>query len=239
MTLINVAGVAIGSLIGLAFGQSISPARQQQLKAIIGALMVFAGLKLVWLSMNGAPLAVARQVFIMLLAMTLGKLLGRALHLQKLSNRAGQFANAQFKAVGEGRRLDWNSAFLTGVAAFCGGALPVLGAVQAGLSDYWPTLAIKTAVDALAAMAFAQVLGWGVGLSALAVFAYQGTFTLLAVKLEPWLAAHSLTDSINAVGGMLVFCVAMVIFELKKIELADYLPALLVAPAITYYWNFT
>jgi uncharacterized membrane protein YqgA involved in biofilm formation len=199
--------------------------------------MVLAGLKLVWKSLNGEPLVFAKQVLIMLLAMSLGKLIGGLLRLQKLSNRAGQFANQQFKAAGEGRPPDWNAAFLTGVAAFCGGALPVLGAVQAGLSNYWATLAIKTAVDVLAAMAFTQVLGWGVALSAIAVFAYQGSFTLLAVKLEPWLMRLDVVDSINAVGGMLVFCVALVIFELKRIELADYLPALIVAPVITHFWK--
>jgi uncharacterized membrane protein YqgA involved in biofilm formation len=237
MTLINAAGVVIGALLGLGLRQNIPPGRQLQLKILIGAFMVIIGLRLVWVSLNGEPIEWAKQLLIMLLAMMLGKLMGRLLRLQKMSNRAGQFANEQFKAVGEGRPPDWNAAFLTGVAAFCGGALPVLGAVQAGLSDYWQTLAIKTTVDLLAAMAFAQALGWGVTLSALAVFAYQGTFTLIAQKLTPWLTAHTLTDSINAVGGMLVFCVALVIFELKKIELADYLPALLVAPAITYWWR--
>ena len=122
MTLINVAGILIGSLLGMSSRLSISPARQQQLKVWIGVCLVVAGLRLVWLSLNGAPLPVLKQFVIMLLAMTLGKLIGRLLHLQKLSNRAGQFANAQFKAVGEGRRPDWNSAFLTGVAAFCGGS---------------------------------------------------------------------------------------------------------------------
>ena len=34
-------------------------------------------------------------------------------------------------------------------------------------------------------------------------------------------------------GGLLVFCVALVIFDLKKIELADYLPALIFAPLLT------
>jgi len=51
------------------------------------------------------------------------------------------------------------------------------------------------------------------------VFVYQGTLTLLVHRLEPMMQAHHLIESINTVGGMLVFCVAMVILELKKIEL--------------------
>ena len=42
----------------------------------------------------------------------------------------------------------------------------------------------------------------------------------------------ALLDSINGTGGMLVFCIALIILELKKIELADYLPSLVFAPLI-------
>ena len=50
-------------------------------------------------------------------------------------------------------------------------------------------------------------------------------------------ASHGVTDSINATGGLLVFSVALVILELKKIELADYLPSLVFAPLLTWVWK--
>jgi len=56
-------------------------------------------------------------------------------------------------------------------------------------------------------------------LSALPVFVYQGTIALAVHNLEPFLTAHNLLDSVNAVGGLLVFCVALVVLELKKFEL--------------------
>jgi uncharacterized membrane protein YqgA involved in biofilm formation len=37
----------------------------------------------------------------------------------------------------------------------------------------------------------------------------------------------------NAVGGLLVFCVAMIILDIKKLSLADYLPSLAFAPLLT------
>ena len=46
-----------------------------------------------------------------------------------------------------------------------------------------------------------------------------------------------LMDSVNATGGLLVFCIALIILDLKKIELADYLPSLVVAPLITWLWK--
>ena len=81
-------------------------------------------------------------------------------------------------------------------------------------------------------------------LAALPVLAFQGTITLLCSQLlGPFLQTHgahgpnSLIDSVNAVGGLLVFSVALVILGLKKIELADYLPSLVFAPLITWLWR--
>jgi uncharacterized membrane protein YqgA involved in biofilm formation len=49
------------------------------------------------------------------------------------------------------------------------------------------------------------------------------------------LQLHNLVDSVNAVGGLLVFSVALVMLGLKRIALADYLPSLIVAPLLTLW----
>ena len=74
-------------------------------------------------------------------------------------------------------------------------------------------------------------------LSALPVFVFEGTLTLAVSRLTPFLTRHSLIDSVNAVGGILIFCVALIVLELKKVELADYLPSLAVAPLIAWLWR--
>jgi uncharacterized membrane protein YqgA involved in biofilm formation len=55
--------------------------------------------------------------------------------------------------------------------------------------------------------------------------------------LQPFLQAHQLLDSVNAVGGLLLCTVGMVIFEIRRVELADFLPALAVAPVLTWFWR--
>jgi len=69
----------------------------------------------------------------------------------------------------------------------------------------------------------------------LPVLAVQGTITLAARLLEPFLAAHGLIDSVDGVGGLLVFSVALVMLGLKRIALTDYLPSLLFAPLMTWF----
>jgi hypothetical protein len=69
----------------------------------------------------------------------------------------------------------------------------------------------------------------------LPVLVFQGTITLACAQfLRPFLETHGLVDSVNAPGGLLVFCVALVILELKRIELADYLPSLAFGPLLTW-----
>jgi uncharacterized protein len=72
----------------------------------------------------------------------------------------------------------------------------------------------------------------------LPVLAFQGSIALVCAHfIEPFLRAHGLVNSVNAVGGLLVFSVALVILDLKKIALADYLPSLAVAPLLTWVWK--
>jgi len=81
------------------------------------------------------------------------------------------------------------------------------------------------------------MFGWSAIVAAIPVVAYQGTVSLVAKSLFPFLEKHGLLDSVNATGGLLVFCIALVILELKKIELADYLPSLAFAPVIAWLWR--
>ena len=236
-TILNVAGIVIGGILGLAMKRPLSAANQSFFKVALGAFTVFYGLRLTWLSLNGTFLQMLRQLGVVLLALILGKLTGRLLHLQKASNRLGQFArvNIEQSASATPRRL--SDGFNTCAVLFCAAPLAVLGAVSDGLSGYYPTLLIKAVMDGLATMAFAAMFGWGVILSALPVLAWQGTITLLTGYATPFLDSHELSDSINATGGLLVFSVALVMLGLKKIELADYLPSLAFAPLITWVFK--
>jgi uncharacterized membrane protein YqgA involved in biofilm formation len=39
---------------------------------------------------------------------------------------------------------------------------------------------------------------------------------------------------VNATGGLLIFCVALLIFEVRKVPVTDYLPSLFFAPLLTF-----
>jgi uncharacterized membrane protein YqgA involved in biofilm formation len=237
-TFLNVAGILAGGVAGLARPIQLTPARESALKVFLGAFTVYYGLRLTWLSLNGAWTQILKQLLVAVLALMLGKLAGRLLHLQMFSNHLGRAARARIADASSGNARPPGDGFKACALLFCAAPLGLVGALQDGLSRYFYPLGVKAVMEGLAAMGFARLFGWGVLLSALPVLALQGTLTLMSAQyLEPFLTQHLLLDSVNAVGGLLVFCVGLVVLQLKRIELADYLPSLAIAPLLTWVWR--
>lgn len=233
-TLINAAAIVAGGIFGRVAIRQLANERQVLIKHLLGVFTVYAGLSLTWNGLNGSWRQVGRQLLIVVAAMMIGKILGRLLRLQRGFNRLGQFARRSFEQGGQGGGCP-NPGFVTCAILFCAEPLAALGAVQDGLTGSYQTLVLKAIMDGLATVVFARTFGWGAVLSAVPVLAYQGTLTLLVRQLEPWLRQGSLVDGITATNGLLIFCVALVILELKKVDLADYLPSLAIAPLLTWW----
>jgi uncharacterized membrane protein YqgA involved in biofilm formation len=234
-TILNVAGILIGGIAGLVRRKPLSPSRESLFRVTLGAFTVFYGLRMTWISLNGSVYQVLKQLLIVVLALMLGSLTGRLLRLQKLSNRLGRIAREKIMSARPNDPARASEGFKTCALLFCAAPLGILGSVQDGLSGYFYPLGVKAVIEALATMGFVPVFGWGVMLSALPVLALQGSITLACSQfIEPLLRTHGMVDSVNAAGGLLVFSVALVILDLKKLELANYLPSLVVAPLLTW-----
>jgi len=170
--------------------------------------------------------------------MALGKLAGRLLRLQKFSNAVGQFASQKMAAAPPGKP-EFNNGFRVATGLFCAAPLAILGSVAEGLDPnaFPKVLCVKALMDGMATMAFSKTFGRGVMLSAIPVLAWQGAITRGVALLAPVLRQHAepLIDSLNATDGLLIFCVALIILQLKKVALADYLPSLALAPLLTLW----
>jgi uncharacterized membrane protein YqgA involved in biofilm formation len=236
-TLVNATAIFAGGIFGLCSRKQPSVAFQNYLKLGLGCAAMFFGLRMVWQSVNGAWHQVGWQLMVVLLALILGRLLGRILRLQKISNRWGRSARDTLAHTKPQDPTAWSGGFNTCTILFCAAPLAALGAVADGLGGCFQPLLVKAVMDGLAALGFTALFRWGVALTALPVLAYQGTLTLLCAQYaRPFLERHHLLDSVMATDGLLVVFVGLVIFEVRKIELADYLPALAVAPLLTWLW---
>jgi uncharacterized membrane protein YqgA involved in biofilm formation len=234
-TFLNVAGILAGGLIGLTWKKPLSPANQSFFKVALGAFTVFYGLRLTVIHLHLPFVQLLKQLAIVVVSLMLGRLTGRLLRLQKNSNRLGQFARDRMARATPESPTRFNDGFAVCALLFCAAPLGILGAVHDGLGNYYFPLAVKAVMDGLAAMSFVAMFGWGVLFSAVPVLVFQGTISLLCLRfILPSLAENQL-DAISATGGLLIFCVGMLIFEIKKIEVTDYLPSLVFAPLLAYF----
>jgi hypothetical protein len=229
---INSAGIVAGGACALAIKKPVPNRFQLAAKIVLGIYTVWLGLQLTWRSLNGSVAQVLKALCIVMLAMALGKLAGRMLRLQEFSNSIGQHATRSLAAEGKEKRF--SDGFLLATALFCAGPLAILASVQEGLNGFSPLFLVKAGVDGLATMAFCATFGWGALVSAIPVLAFQGCLIRCVQALEPMLRNQPwpLIDSINATDGLLIFSVALIVLEVKKVRVAEYLPSLILAPLL-------
>ncbi len=233
--LINALGIIAGGAWGLAARKQIPGHYALSLKILLGVFTMWFGIKLSWANINGSFRQVVKELAIVLLAMMLGKLTGKLLRLQKFSNAIGRSATEALTKPSPDNKF--NQGFLLATGLFCIGPLALLASAQEGLSGFSPVFVVKAAVDGLATFAFCQTFGAGVILSAVPVLAVESAMTRGFQVVDLWLHQRPwpLLDMLNVTDGLLIFCVAMLILGLKKIEVADYFPSLLFAPLLTWW----
>lgn len=236
-TLINTAAILLGGFIGLKVARQFSVQTQTRIKLALAAFTLYAAGRMIWDGIGGSFGTVLKQLGIGMLALVLGNAIGMALRLQTGLNKLGHYAKERIAKASPADDNRFSDGFVTCSLLFCVGPMAILGSLEDGASGNFDLLAAKSAMDGLAAMGFAATFGPGVLLAALPVFAYQGTLTLLAHALADHLRDPVLLGSIRVTGGLVVMCIVVVILELRKVPLANYLPSLFVAPLLTHWWR--
>lgn len=243
-TILNASAIILGGLCGLIYRKPLPLSVQMFFKVTLGMGAMFFGLRLTWLSLDGSFGQMVKQIGIAFLALMLGSLLGRLLRAQAGLNQLGQLAKKLIEATRSDPRHRFSHGMNACTILFCAAPLGVLGAIQdalpivAGEPGYFYPLAVKALMDGLATMGFVMMFGSSAMVSAVPVFVFFGTITMAtSIYLQPWLRAHELLNSVNAVGGLIVCVVGVVIFEIRRAPLADYFPALILAPLFTWWWK--
>ncbi len=236
-TVLNVAGILLGGIAGLSLRRGLPGPTQQFLKQALGVYTVWTGLRIAVGSLHTPVGRVIRQLVVVVVALILGRLLGRVLHLQKGFNRLGQIASRKLSHVHAGQPSAPAEGFLAATILVCAAPLAMLGPVQDGLDHDFQPLLLKGIIDGLMVMSLVPTFGWTVLLAALPAAALQVSLTRLAQMAEPTLERLGLIDPVNGVCGLLIFCVALIIFAIRKVEVGDYLPALAIAPFLAWLWR--
>ncbi|HSW95805.1 MAG TPA: DUF554 domain-containing protein [Patescibacteria group bacterium] len=219
-TLLNLLTVLVGGLTGTVLGDRLPPRLRENVVAGVGLFVAVMGVKF---AIDTASL------LYLLGAILIGGIIGSLAGIERRLNELGAAIQRRFAAPGGTSTIA--EAFVTASIVFCVGPLTFLGAIRNGLAGDASLLAIKSVLDGFTAIAFAATLGWGVLLSLAVILVYQGGLAAGASLFASLLSDAQLRE-MNATGGLLLVGVGLKLLRLRDVQVADYLPAIVVAPLL-------
>jgi uncharacterized protein len=226
-TLINTLAVLVGAGIGTLVGARLPEGMRQTAMHALGLVTVLVGIQSFLRFDN--PL-------VPLVSVILGLVVGELLSIDGRLKRFGDALEQRFSKGGS----PVSRAFVTTSLLFCVGPLTFLGSLQDGISGDYRLLALKSALDFVASLSFASVLGWGVLLSAGSVLVVQEGLTLAGALFGAFIDKPMIL-TMTSTGGVLLVGLGLGLLELKEVRVANMLPALVVAPllvALAPLWPF-
>lgn len=240
-TVVNVAAVVAGALLGMAVGHRLPERVRAVVTDALGLVtLLVAGLSAWSVADVSLEAAVGPgvPVLVVLGSLLVGGITGSLLRIeQRLEGLAGRIQTwVSRRSRSEGgtdhaARERFVEGWLTASLLFCVGPLTILGSLSDGLGRGIDQLVLKSTLDGFAAIAFASTFGLGVLVSALSVLVVQGSLTAVGALLGTLLPdAH--VAALTATGGLLLVGVAFRLLRLREIPVGDLLPALVVAPLL-------
>ena len=216
-TLVNAGAVLLGGELGLLLKKGIPQRVSDTVMKALGLAVLYLGLSGAW-DMEKPLVTIA--------SLAIGTAVGTAL---KLDDRVGALAQKLTGRLGKG---EWKDGMVTATLLFCVGAMGITGALTDGLTGDHSILFTKAFLDGISTCFLASAMGAGVLLSAGALLAYQGLFTLLGVFFSAFFAQAA--GAMGAVGSLLLVPIAFNMMGLGKFRVMEYVPAVFM-PLILYW----
>lgn len=219
-TLINMAAVIVGSLVGMGLEHAITPAMENILFQAIGLGTVLIGIRMMLKLPDG-------YMLIFIFSLMLGGLLGVVVNLESLVGGMSDGLKA-WLGVSDGR---FTEGLVTAFLLFCVGSMTIVGALEEGLQGKRELLLVKSTLDGFTSVALASAMGIGVLFSILPMLIMQGGLTFFARRVGH-LLREEVVDSLSAVGGALIIGISISMLNLGDIQLINLLPSLAVVTVL-------
>ena len=231
-TIINSAAIIVGGVFGLLFGKLLKERVQDTLQKANGVCVLFIGIAGAMegmLRLSGSTLSSGRSMLIVA-SLALGALVGELINIEHWVERFGEWLKIK---TGNAKDKDFVNGFVTASLTVCIGAMAVVGSIKDGIEGDISILTTKAILDLIIVMVMTCSLGKGCIFSAIPVAVFQGTITALARLIKPLMTEAALAN-LSLIGSVLIFCVGLNLVWGKKIKVANLLPSLVFAVAISF-----
>jgi len=221
-TIINAVAIVVGGLLGLIIKGRFNKKLQAIASQATGLSVLVVGLNTALTQLITQPC----NSVLFVISLVVGGLIGTVINVEGRLQALGRWVE---KKVG-GRKGGVSRAFVTATLLYCVGSMAVVGSIESGLHHNYSILLTKSIMDMIYAVIIASTLG--VIFSAVSVFIYQGAITILAGIVEPYLTGDIMRE-IALVGGVLITGLGIDLLNIRKINVGNLLPALLIP--VFYY----
>lgn len=236
-TIINSVGIVAGGVAGLFAGKLFRQEQQESLEKACGVTVVFIGIAGAMegmLKISGPDISSEKSMLVVL-CIALGTIIGELLGIERGFEKFGEWLK---RKTGNSGDVTFVNAFVTASLTVSIGAMAIVGAIQDGLLGDYTTLAVKTVLDLIVVAVMTSAMGKGAIFSAIPVFIFEGSITLLAKLFAPIMTVTAIAY-LSLIGAVLIFCVGVNIVWGKKFNVANMLPAVILAIVAAYLpWNF-
>lgn len=218
-SIVNAAAVIAGSLVGMALHGRF-PERFRSI--------VFQGLGLCVLLIGLQMALTVKNPLILIFSILLGGLAGEVLRVDQAFERLGMKAKDLLRS----NNPDFTEGLVTASLIFCIGAMAIVGSFDEGIRGDATVLFTKSILDGFASVALAATYGSGVLFSFVPVLLYQGGLTIFAGMFQQYFTPL-LISQLTATGGLLIMGIGLTLLDIKRINLSNLLPSLVVVVVLT------
>lgn len=231
-TIINVAAIILGGIVGRLFGRFLSERYQDTLNKVCGVSVLFIGIAgalegMLTIKDNSV---VSGKAMMIVVCLALGALLGELLNIEDKFERFGEWLK---RKTGNAKDKMFVEGFVTASLTVCIGAMAIVGAIEDGIFGDYSILVTKAILDFIIIIVMTGSMGKGCAFSAIPVGILQGSVTLLAKFIKPVMTEAALAD-LSLIGSILIFCVGLNLVWGKKIRVANLLPAIVLAVILAF-----
>ena len=226
-TIINAALTLVGGALGFFFGKALKERYQNIMIAGCGLSTIFIGASGTFkqmLTLTDGVLGTQGEMMLVI-SMCLGGLLGEILNIEGNLERFGEWLKIKSHSEGDTRFID---GFTSASFTICIGAMAIIGPMNDALYHDYTILTTKGILDMIIVMALTASMGKGAVFSVIPMAIWQGLMTVLAAFVGPLMTDAALS-CLSIVGNVLIFGVGVNLAFGKKIKVANYLPALIIA----------
>lgn len=223
-TIVNAVSIIVGAFLGLIIKGRFNKRLQDITNQATSLAVIIVGLSTAFKRMLFEPC----NSVLFVASLVIGGIIGTLIDIEGKMKKIGDFIESKCKG-GEGAI---SKSFVAASILYCTGSMAIMGSIESGINHDYAILFTKSIMDGFYSVIFASTLGIGVAFSAVSVFLYQGTITILAGFAQPYLTGDIMRE-ISLVGGILIAGIGIDMLGIRKINVGNLLPAVVV-PVIYY-----